>query len=69
MTTLGQTVTGDATISGVGTFGNVTIGDNYITVTNSNGGLAINPYGNGIVTIGGKYVAIPSSLLAASHRR
>jgi len=65
MTTLGQTVTGDTVVSGAGTFGNVTIGNNYITVTNSNGGLAINPSGNGVVTIGGEYVAIPTSVLVA----
>jgi len=63
MTTLGQTATGDVTVSGAGTFGNVTIGNNYITVTNSNGGLAINPSGSGVVTIGGEYVAIPTSVL------
>ena len=64
MTTIGQTVTGDITVSGAGTFGNMILGTNYINAANSNGGIAINPNGNGIITIGGKYVAIPTTLLA-----
>jgi hypothetical protein len=65
MTTIGQTVTGTVAITGQMDVDNVSINGNGIVATNSNGGLNINPNGTGVVTIGGRFVSIPDSLISA----
>jgi len=51
MTTIGQTITGDLSITGQADVDNIRINGNNITSTNSNGGINIDPNGSGSVTL------------------
>ena len=51
MTTIGQTITGDLSITGQADVDNIRINGNNITSTNSNGGINIDPNGSGSITL------------------
>ena len=60
MTTVGQTVTGDVSITGKADVDNVRIDGNTISTTNSNGGLILSPNGTGTITFDAATVAAPT---------
>ena len=64
MTTIGQTITGTASITGQLNIDNLRADGNTISATNSNGGITISPDGTGIITLNGNYVAVTNSLSA-----
>jgi len=51
MTTIGQTITGDLSITGQADVDNIRINGNNITSTNSNGGITIDPNGSGSINL------------------
>jgi len=59
MTTVGQTVTGDLSITGRADVDNISINSNTISTTNSNGGLTLAPNGAGTLTLDAVTIAVP----------
>jgi len=64
MTTIGQTITGTASITGQLNIDNLRADGNTISATNSNGGITISPDGSGIITLNGNYVAVTNAISA-----
>jgi len=60
MTTVGQTVTGNVSVTGRADVDNVRIDGNTISTTNSNGGLTLSPNGTGVITFDAATVAAPT---------
>ncbi len=60
MTTVGQTVTGNVSVTGRADVDNVRIDGNTISTTNSNGGLILSPNGTGVITFDAATVAAPT---------
>jgi len=59
MTTVGQTMIGDLSITGKADVDNIRFDTNTISTTNSNGGLVISPNGSGAITLDATTITVP----------
>ncbi len=66
MTTVGQTVTGDVSITGKADVDNIRIDGNTISSTNSNGSITISPNGTGSIVFNAGTVTATDAVLAIS---
>ena len=66
MTTVGQTVTGDLSITGKADVDNIRIDGNTISATSSNGGITISPNGTGSIVLNAGTISANDGILGIS---
>ena len=59
MTTVGQTINGNVSVTGQADVDNIRFDGNTISTTNSNGGLTLEPNGSGAITLNATTVSLP----------